>query len=573
MKKFKALMLGLLSVLTLGLFVVTGAKVEAATDGDYVWLPANSGTYSAAVPTDYQIFDFSTYTGTNKFTLQNAGTLSSSLMPATNTYTTATWDKEALVTGGNRTITISLASNQTAAVTVYSYTTGDRTITIGDTAYGIKNEFKNISGTLDATHNTIVFSNNKLVVLEIDVTITTSTKTNEELAAEAISAIGTVAYTSACKELIDAAAVKVAACSDTSAISNYSTYETAVSTFNSLKATAISNFTTAVNDIGTVTASSGTAISTAQTYYDVLFGDALTNADVVAAKATLDEKYDSYNDIMYDTYSKTATFSGLTSGDYTDNFVISNTIYSGLCSSGKKFTVDNSRHSGDYTGAIKTNGASTFTFGSEARVIKFKTKAAGTLTVVAQAGGDSNTRKAAVYTIGASSNTKLGDATTTTTTTSYSFDITSAGEYLLGAEGDGIWFYYISFEETPAVTVTAYQQEAVDGAYTYVRFIFVVSNDTTLATADFANKLTLILDDGETTEQKVTRSPKAYNKITLGGSTYTNGTYEFDNTVNTNDIYVVYVVKFTTATYVGHNIKASLNVNSNDYKTSGYDFE
>lgn len=220
-------------------------------------------------------------------------------------------------------------------------------------------------------------------------------------------------------------------------------------------------------------------------------------------------------------------------------------------------------------GAVKTNGNG----------IKFTAPADGTLTAYVGAGG------------GSQRNIKLTDGTNVLEPTTGSvvvgniesarytpveivYTLEEGTTYYFGGD-NGVRIYYISFEEntTPAVTVTAYQQEAVDGAYTYVRFIFVVSNDTTLATADFANKLTLILDDGLASQQTVTRSPKAYNKITLGGSTYTNGDYAFDNSVNTNDIYVVYVVKFTTETYVGHNVKASLNVNSTDYKTSGYDFE
>lgn len=219
-------------------------------------------------------------------------------------------------------------------------------------------------------------------------------------------------------------------------------------------------------------------------------------------------------------------------------------------------------------GAVKTNGNG----------IKFTAPADGTLTAYVGAGG------------GSQRNIKLTDGTNVLEPTTGSvvvgniesarytpveivYTLEEGITYYFGGD-NGVRIYYISFEEntTPEVTVTAYQQEAVDGAYTYVRFIFVVSNDTTLATADFADKLTLILDDGLASQQTVIRSPKAYNKITLGGSTYTNGDYEFDNSINTNDIYVVYVVKFTTETYVGHNIKASLNVNSTDYKTSGYDF-
>ena len=222
-----------------------------------------------------------------------------------------------------------------------------------------------------------------------------------------------------------------------------------------------------------------------------------------------------------------------------------------------------------FTKRIKLSGAGSKTSTS----ILVKAPSDGTLKVYGMSGSKGSSRILGLYDSNYSAVDVTGFENDGNAIGSYEYTISAAGDYYLGSVASGFNVYYVEFIPTPQVTVTAYQQEAVDGAYTYVRFIFVVSNDTTLATADFASKLTLILDDGETTEQTVTRSPKAYNKITLGGSTYTNGDYEFDNSVNINDIYVVYVVKFTTETYVGHNIKASLNVNSTDYKTSGYDFE
>ena len=138
-----------------------------------------------------------------------------------------------------------------------------------------------------------------------------------------------------------------------------------------------------------------------------------------------------------------------------------------------------------------------------------------------------------------------------------------------GSNGAGIYKIVIT------TGVKALQQEAVTGDYTYVRFLFIVA-DSTLTSSDFSNKLTLILDEDEATEQTVTRSPKAYDKLTLAGAVYSatigENLYTFDNSVNTDDIYVVYVVKFTTTKYTGQNVKASLNVGGTEYKTSGYTF-
>lgn len=139
-----------------------------------------------------------------------------------------------------------------------------------------------------------------------------------------------------------------------------------------------------------------------------------------------------------------------------------------------------------------------------------------------------------------------------------------------GSNGAGIYKIVIKNGVKPL------QQEAVVGESTFIRFIFIISGNSQLSSSNFSNKLTLILDDGKNTKQTVTRSPKAYNKLLLGGDTYVDtvdeASYTFDNAFNSTDIYVVYVVEFTTATYSGHSVKASLNVGGTEYKTSGYDF-
>jgi hypothetical protein len=227
------------------------------------------------------------------------------------------------------------------------------------------------------------------------------------------------------------------------------------------------------------------------------------------------------------------------------------------------------------TKRIKFNGASTCTSDTKGRVIQIDAPKAGKIKFLVIRGNDSNPATLKLL------NSQLGDVDSKEALTSDTYylqemEIPSAGTYYLTGVTNALNIHYLEFveEATPAVTVTALQQEAVVGDVTYIRFVFIVSNDTTLATADFASKLTLILDDGTQTK---TCSPKAYNKITENGNTYTatvkGATYSFDNSINTNDIYVVYVVGFTTANYKGHNVKASLTYNEVPYETSGFDFE
>ena len=126
------------------------------------------------------------------------------------------------------------------------------------------------------------------------------------------------------------------------------------------------------------------------------------------------------------------------------------------------------------------------------------------------------------------------------------------------------------------VSITPLQQEAIVGEYTYVRFIFILNGYNELTSSDFENQLTIILDEGLSSEKTIVRTPNAYNKLTASGETYVatvgEDEYAFDNAINNDDIYIIYVIKFTTSKYTGHNVKASLIYNETEYKTSGYDF-
>jgi len=125
-------------------------------------------------------------------------------------------------------------------------------------------------------------------------------------------------------------------------------------------------------------------------------------------------------------------------------------------------------------------------------------------------------------------------------------------------------------------SITALQQEAIVGEYTYVRFIFIINGNTELTSSDFENKLSIILDEGLYSEQSIERTPNVYTRITQNGNTYVSNVndmeYTFDNSVNEDDIYIVYVIQFTTEKYLNHNVKAKLVFDETEYKTSGYDF-
>ena len=117
-----------------------------------------------------------------------------------------------------------------------------------------------------------------------------------------------------------------------------------------------------------------------------------------------------------------------------------------------------------------------------------------------------------------------------------------------------------------SATIVGFQQEGKDGADTYVIVVYIASGYTELSSAKLTNALTLVLDEGTENEKTVTRTPRVVTKITNNGSTYVgtpdDASYEFDNATNTDDVYIIYVVKFTTATYKTHTIKAVLNYGS-----------
>ena len=125
--------------------------------------------------------------------------------------------------------------------------------------------------------------------------------------------------------------------------------------------------------------------------------------------------------------------------------------------------------------------------------------------------------------------------------------------------------------------VTSLQQEGKVGTSTLVRFVYIISGNTTLTKDNLTNKLTLKLDGDTENEKTLTRSPNVVSKITSSSDTYSAAVksrtaYAFDNETNTRDIYVIYIVEFTTSKYIGHTISASLEYNSTSYSTTSYTF-
>lgn len=186
MNKFKKVMLGALSVLTLGLVSVVGTKVNAQVeDGTYYALASDfavSGSYdfSKTSNTIQNLFtisgkfqdDSGNLTKSGYYDLQHVETLNPN--DAEGTYY-AVGVKASSSSG--RTITLDLASNQTASITIVTYTTSSsRYVTIG----GVKNDLtqnstSTFNGTLTSTNNVIDFGGCSFT--EIVAVISTSNRT------------------------------------------------------------------------------------------------------------------------------------------------------------------------------------------------------------------------------------------------------------------------------------------------------------------------------------------------------------------------------------------------------------
>ena len=146
--------------------------------------------------------------------------------------------------------------------------------------------------------------------------------------------------------------------------------------------------------------------------------------------------------------------------------------------------------------------------------------------------------------------------------------------YYIGGS-KGVRIYYVSFEEeaAPTVTVTALQQEADSGNdTTYIRFIAIVSGVTDINSSDFT--FNVYCTKGSI-EKSITRSVRTCSEIQLGGSTYSatlpgeSTPHTFDGT---NEFYAVYVIEMTNATYAGCTVKAGFTYGGTEYLTSGYTF-
>lgn len=374
------------------------------------------------------------------------------------------------------------------------YIDGDTAIQIASGSFTTKTDELN-SGT-----HTLLFkgtassgSNFKLNSLVITDTVESS-QSYEDLAVTAISNIGTVEYTDACKTKIDAATAAVEKCTNpsTETISNYSTYTEAIASYNSLASAAVKKFTDAVESIGTVTADSKSAIAAATTAYNALLSAELENTDVITAKTSLDSKNKEYlnnfteksTSIIIDETDETLH---VASGDKTTTFTEEKTLFTSDNSSIFTGTIGTSienQSSGKtynnvkYSDRFKTNATINITDGIVKNALKISATEAGIVEIVGISGKSTSIRNIKICKVVDGNLVvikDLGNIVGGSDASLYTLPIPSAGDYYIGSDtfsgtksdtnlAGGINIYKASFTAKSIATPVLEQQETTDGA-------------------------------------------------------------------------------------------------------------
>ncbi len=585
MNKFKKILLGTLSVLTLGLFVVTGAKVNAATNNynfDYSAITIGDGTTTK--PADKAALSQVMLGDANSFLhIKNGDEPNSKVTYRTsNGVIELVEDNLSVDFTGTGSISFGVASTGGSNVSNFGLKSGSSYLTattVGDglTLLSDPGDYGNYQFTGTTVRNltyTITNPGTYTLVSYYSTSsaargcrIKTVSMTDESLksntekiaeAIEAIEAIGAVTYSNACYSKIQTAEIKISMCDngiddiesyDSTNSTNYvSTYNTAVSNFASAESSAISTFTSAVSAIGTVGASSGSAITAAETAYNVLFGNTLTKPLVVSAKNTLTRARNTYENIMIDLYAQSVNISSLdtaSAGSFS-TLQLGHSVFTALDGGAGKMKIDGSKTSfgsDSYTQRIITGGASTCTSTVQQKVIKFSTSNSGKLKIAAISQSSSDNRTISFYNsafskldkdITACPNKKDKDGNTLTTNPYQYIEFDEAGTYYI-ATSDGIAFYYLEFISD----ATIYWQQGENEASDLIRVIGVIGN-VEYENGDISNidKVTFSYTKSGSETLTTKTVTNVYSQINNGSSAYEVGYVSF--AAHDNKLYAVY---------------------------------
>ena len=545
MNKFKKIMLGALSVLTLGLFVVTGAKVTAATSS------STADGYTTEINSiDYTVSETNAYFTTNK-TVWGSGSFTATFTSIIDgeypkdtghgikmesdayiQFTTKGTTRVQIAYGGNH--ATKLATVKLVKV-VDSSDTNIGTSSDGGTFSTIAfADFQN----LEAGTYKIVKGSNQAVVVEVKVT---------DVYSASVSYNKVVFYDSDKETKLGEREIETG--STTTAIEN-----------------------PAPSSVGQIFDKwlnvSDDSVFSESTTFDA-------DAEFYATYKT-DSNYSVTSGNLLDTNTITKIYNEAFSKQLTSTLPVTNTnfeILNGDTIQADAKTIATGIDDSEY--AIRFGG----NFNNAKNGLGIMTAGAGKLTIYARAnaGDDATSYKGQLFTYDkdATENKypmylETENSADRTAVVKFEFDITEGNYYYFGNSTGAFYVYYAKFEQTsPVVALQQASNELIDNTYRLVRFIFVVDADVSLS--DLTNKITLIVDGGTTNEVTATVSPLAAAKtITNNSSTYVSNGYKFSS--KTNISYVVYIAKFTESTFSGHTLKAKLNYGDVDYPTSSYTF-
>ena len=594
MKKIKFLIASMIGAIALVFAAVLGTKINAATNCSNS--TASSGTMAKG--TTYVLSASTIATAEGYSETAGGKTFTKPYYQYFTLGISSNWnvDYNTNLTGGvgirsnggsGRTVSFTIPGGETATVTLDLYTNDkpkDNTLSYGtisknsnsfESNYVVETESTTITAGASDTASTITFVNKiGFTSITVEISGTAASEDDKIAAAEAaITAIGTVEYTTASQTLINAAAVAIADVSDPSDnITNYSTYTAAVTAFNNLESAAISTFITSVTNIGTVSSSSGDDISAAETAYEALLASTKTNATVVSSKEILDAAKLAYADVMYDSLDKyiNANSCALATDGVTSETQCANSIFNLMPTA--KVNDCNATYDGvTYTQRIQTGGSVSFS-GNEVsnKAVKFQTKSAGILKILAQSAKSTDTtRTLSIYKSGSKTAIFTSESGLPATTSDIKYDyisIPSAGTYYIASSVNNISIYYAEFIPE---SVTPLVQKATDSTYTYVRFVTIIKGVEEIDASDVTFSVTMDYADTEKDDKTVIYTPHVVKKITQSGETYVadvnNVSHTFDNSVNPTEYYVVYVLRFTTSKYSGNSIKATTTFGGTPY--------
>lgn len=520
MNKFKKILLGALSVLTLGLVAVTGAKVEAHSyTADYQWRFTSTST---KLPKNDGVIRFAKENPTATIDLSDKSD------------TVRTCDSEIFTYGANRkdisTATIyldaSVYESNTVTAFVYVYATSAKNITIGGVAKekSVNGSIVCRSGDLLSDKNTIVLSDNGQYWMGIDIVLT-PTKSNDDFINEA-------------KDAIDA----IPNIND-----GFDEYEIAINVAKN----AIKACENGIDDLDDI--------------HKEKYNNALAIYNEAKNSILIEENNSRFGNVSKFTANEVAV-------DATENTAVSDGT-SNLGESifiGEKYTKqikdsnDNSTSATifgtEYNGRLKIEGKN---------AIKFTTTSSGAISFIALSGSGSDPNRRFVL-FEENGTTEIDAVTVPTKITDAKvqvINVPSAGTYYIGAtnaSGDskGINIYELSFISN---SVKSLSQTYTDSNYTYIRFVTIVKGEAELTSSKFNFGVTMTYTDSSTKTVDYTNNEKLYvvKKITSSGENYVGNvnsqSYEFANHVA--EYYVVFILRLTTSTFAGCSVCSNFTYN------------